>query len=106
MQATGWSTRRTRTTGAGYGLRIPDSDRDQWLDRSWDQALIVPDGDPIAVVWLSVRCGFRVRSCVVPSSIEGLSPEALLLCRGTSGRPDMLSCRRLCARLQFVRADQ
>ena len=76
MRATAWNNGRHHTSGAGYGLRISEEDRDRFFDRSWGHVVFDLGGEAQANVPLSESFW---RSCSELRSAEilricGLAP--------------------------------
>jgi hypothetical protein len=40
IRVTAWSNGRPLPTGAGYGIRLSDRDRDTYFDPGWDEVII------------------------------------------------------------------
>lgn len=50
MRWTAWNNGSHATSGAGYGLKVPASDRDQRFDRRWKTVVVeLPDGNEVEV---------------------------------------------------------
>jgi hypothetical protein len=68
MYVTAWSNGQPTSSGAGYGVRISETDRDQYFDRRWSEALVDLGDDVRAVVPLSAsfweRCS-ELRSAAI-----------------------------------------
>jgi hypothetical protein len=92
MRATAWSNGSPSSSGAGYGLRVSVSDRDQHFDSSWDQIFIDLGARGTAIVRLSQsfwsRCT-ELRSAAVGRWLleRGLAPWP-------DGEPPRLELRR------------
>jgi hypothetical protein len=53
MRATAWNNGSHRLSGAGYGLKISEADRDQFFDRDWETVVFDFGGESEAVAALS-----------------------------------------------------
>jgi len=50
MRVTGWSNGQPLPTGAGYGVRLSDHDRDDHFDHGWHQVVVILDeGESVSV---------------------------------------------------------
>jgi hypothetical protein len=48
MVVTGWNNGTKRLTGAGYGLRITENDRNVFFQRSWSSVIVdLPNGTTV-----------------------------------------------------------
>ncbi|HEX4661712.1 MAG TPA: hypothetical protein VH307_30325 [Streptosporangiaceae bacterium] len=53
MRAMGWSNGQPLPTGAGYGVRLSDRDRDDYFDPGWHEVVVALDQGETALVLLS-----------------------------------------------------
>jgi hypothetical protein len=61
MYVTAWSNGRPTSSGAGYGVRISETDRDQHFDRRWPEVLLDLGDEATVVVPLSASFWDRCR---------------------------------------------
>jgi len=53
ISVTGWSNGQPHRTGAGYGVRLSDHDRDTYFDPGWNEVVVDLDHGESVVVSLS-----------------------------------------------------
>jgi hypothetical protein len=53
MRATAWNNGSHHASGAGYGLRISEEDRDRYFNRNWQHVVFDLGGEAEATVRLS-----------------------------------------------------
>ena len=50
MEVVAWNNGQHHESGAGYGIKLDASDRDQFFDKSWESVLLVlPGGNEVAI---------------------------------------------------------
>ncbi|WP_434512148.1 hypothetical protein [Desulfitobacterium sp. AusDCA] len=50
MIATAWNNGKHSLTGAGYGLKLDEKDRDYFFDKDWTEVILELDGEDDAVL--------------------------------------------------------
>ncbi len=74
MYVTAWSNGQPTSSGAGYGVRVSGTDRDQQFDRRWSEVLLDLGDEAMAVVPLSAsfwdRCS-ELRSAAIGQWLLG-----------------------------------
>jgi hypothetical protein len=93
MRATAWNNGSHHTSGAGYGLRISEEDRDRFFDPDWTAAVLDLGGEADVEVGLSEsfwRSCNELRSAEIGRWLRrsGLAPWP-------KGRPPMLTVQHV-----------
>jgi hypothetical protein len=93
MRATAWNNGSHHASGAGYGLRISEKDRDSLFDRSWREVVFDLGGEAEATARLSESFW---RSCSELRSAEiGRWLRRHNLAPWPHGRPPTFTVRHL-----------
>src|SRR5215203_5180115 len=71
MQATAWNNGSRNSSGAGYGLRIAQEDRDRLFDRDWSNVVFELAGEVGRRPCCHRRSGAPAASCVVRRLVDG-----------------------------------
>lgn len=88
MRATAWNNGSHRSSGAGYGLKVSKTDRDQFFDHGWRNVIFDLEGEAQAVAPVSEsfwRSCTELRSAAIGRWLRGNG-----LAPWPEGRPPIL----------------